>query len=278
MTDSIKIGAGVVLALLALFLCARREHAPAPATSETAAVAAPASLGVEYGERIRLYGTLPREELRNAVRRRAEQLYGGRPVIDEVLIDPAARGSWVETDALYLPLQSAQLGKSNFNGEVLEIAGELADQATRERVLAEARSGLGGQYRLADQTRLRPVPPVQAKLSDFLQRQSVEFNSGSTTLTARGRQTLDEVARIIAAAPGTRFDVVGHTDNVGDPRENRILSLGRARAAVDYLVAVGLGRDRFVVKGYGDEKPIASNDTDEGRQTNRRIEFVQIGE
>ena len=74
------------------------------------------------------------------------------------------------------------------------------------------------------------------------------------------------------------IEIAGHTDNQGDPEENLDLSRRRAQSAFDYLVARGQDADRFVVVGYGEDVPIASNDTADGRARNRRIEFKALGE
>jgi OOP family OmpA-OmpF porin len=68
--------------------------------------------------------------------------------------------------------------------------------------------------------------------------------------------------------------VVGHTDTDGEDASNQTLSEKRAQAVADYLVKAGLPADRFTATGYGSTQPVASNDTDEGRAQNRRIEFV----
>jgi outer membrane protein OmpA-like peptidoglycan-associated protein len=76
--------------------------------------------------------------------------------------------------------------------------------------------------------------------------------------------------------PEIRIEIRGHTDNVGEPGENQMLSESRARAVYDWLVEKGVASGRLSSRGFGEKMPIASNDTEQGRQDNRRVEFVLI--
>ena len=99
---------------------------------------------------------------------------------------------------------------------------------------------------------------------------SIPFASGSSNLTAEGRAALRAVRPCLERR---RYIVGGHTDSRGGSVGNLILSQARAQAAVDYLVSQGVPADQLVAKGYGEERPIATNNTEEGRATNRRIDF-----
>jgi OmpA-OmpF porin, OOP family len=71
-------------------------------------------------------------------------------------------------------------------------------------------------------------------------------------------------------------EIQGHTDNIGTRNYNIRLSLARAQAVCDYLTAKGIAKDRLIIKGFGPDRPIAKNDTSEGRGQNRRITFMRI--
>jgi outer membrane protein OmpA-like peptidoglycan-associated protein len=71
-------------------------------------------------------------------------------------------------------------------------------------------------------------------------------------------------------------EISGHTDNVGGDEYNQKLSENRAKAVVEYLAGKGISRDRLIYTGYGKQQPIATNDSPEGRQENRRTEFKII--
>jgi outer membrane protein OmpA-like peptidoglycan-associated protein len=101
----------------------------------------------------------------------------------------------------------------------------------------------------------------------------VQFETDSTIILPLSRPVLDTVAAAIIATPNSRWDVVGHTDNVGDHAHNQRLSQGRAQAVVDYLVSRGVNRDILEATGYGEDRPVVSNDTPEGRAQNRRVQL-----
>ena len=102
----------------------------------------------------------------------------------------------------------------------------------------------------------------------------INFASGSAQIPADSDEYLNRVAVALKAAPaGTALEIAGHTDNTGDSASNMTLSQQRAEAVRAYLISQGVNGDMLVAKGYGDSKPVASNDTDEGKFHNRRIEF-----
>ena len=114
---------------------------------------------------------------------------------------------------------------------------------------------------------------VAASLTDLL-AEGANFETGSAILSEDAAARLSTVTAILLANPSTVVTVEGHTDDQGDADANQILSEQRAQAVVDYLTAGGVGAERLQAIGYGEERPIADNDTEEGRAINRRIEFV----
>jgi outer membrane protein OmpA-like peptidoglycan-associated protein len=100
----------------------------------------------------------------------------------------------------------------------------------------------------------------------------VHFNTGEATLRESSYEALGLLKRTLERNPGMRVRIAGHTDSRGDKASNQKLSEERAEAVVDYLVEEGIDRSRLEAKGYGERKPIASNDTKKGRQQNRRTE------
>lgn len=102
---------------------------------------------------------------------------------------------------------------------------------------------------------------------------NVQFEPGKATLKAQSFATLDKVAEIIAKYPRYNVNVDGHTDDTGDAAANRLLSEERAYSCYQYLLARGVDVARMNYKGYGKSKPIAANNSMEGRERNRRVEF-----
>ncbi len=106
--------------------------------------------------------------------------------------------------------------------------------------------------------------------------ENVEFATGKATLIGDSTLRLDSVVEYMTHKKSVKVEISGHTDNVGDKKKNKALSLKRAEAVRDYLVSKGIDAARIKAVGYGDEKPTAPNTTDEGRQKNRRIEAKEL--
>jgi outer membrane protein OmpA-like peptidoglycan-associated protein len=104
---------------------------------------------------------------------------------------------------------------------------------------------------------------------------NVYFGAGSAVLQPASYEALDQLHALLLKNPSLKIEIAGHTDNIGNPATNRALSQRRAEAVVLYLLKKGIARERLRAVGYGDEKPIATNDDEkEGRELNRRIDFV----
>ncbi len=103
----------------------------------------------------------------------------------------------------------------------------------------------------------------------------ITFEIGKATLSASSIDTLNIVVNGLMANPEVEVEISGHTDNVGSAKFNEKLSLMRAEAVKQFLVGKGVSSNRITVKGYGFQKPVAPNDTEEGRAMNRRIEFLR---
>jgi OmpA-OmpF porin, OOP family len=107
---------------------------------------------------------------------------------------------------------------------------------------------------------------------------NVFFDSGKSSLRAESFKELNELAEFMKSKKSLVIEIAGHTDNVGNPESNQKLSEARANEVRNYLIKKGVAADRIQAKGYGDTQPIASNDSDAGRQKNRRTEVRIIKE
>lgn len=120
-----------------------------------------------------------------------------------------------------------------------------------------------------------PVKHVEVTVDHVIVTQKIEFDNGKAHIGASSKDLLDELAAVFKANPQIKkVDVQGFTDSAGDKAANTTLSSDRANAVVVELAARGLSRELFTVHGFGPEKPIADNTTEEGRDKNRRVEFV----
>ena len=113
----------------------------------------------------------------------------------------------------------------------------------------------------------------QAKFNELLGGQKIEFLTASSQINAGSHKLLDNLALVARECPEARVQIAGHTDNRGGEDYNQKLSQQRAASVVTYLTKRGIAAARLSAIGFGFKKPIASNDTPDGMQKNRRIEF-----
>ena len=116
------------------------------------------------------------------------------------------------------------------------------------------------------------LPEVQADVITL--RDKVQFETDSTTLTAPSRTLLDELAKTLQDHPEIeKVRIEGHTDSTSTREHNQQLSDGRAMSVRTYLIAKGVDAARLIPKGFGQDKPVGDNATEDGRYQNRRVEF-----
>jgi OmpA-OmpF porin, OOP family len=104
----------------------------------------------------------------------------------------------------------------------------------------------------------------------------INFDVDKATLRPESMGTLNQIKRILTDNPDLKFEIDGHTDNSGASAHNATLSQQPADAVKEQLVTMGIDGSRLTTKGLGDTKPMATNDTPEGKANNRRVEFVKI--
>jgi OOP family OmpA-OmpF porin len=103
----------------------------------------------------------------------------------------------------------------------------------------------------------------------------IYFDTASATIKPESEKALAEMVKLLNGSPALKVFIVGHTDSVGSPNSNLKLSSDRAASVVNAIVARGVAASRLKPAGVGPYSPIASNDTDEGRAKNRRVELVK---
>jgi OmpA-OmpF porin, OOP family len=103
----------------------------------------------------------------------------------------------------------------------------------------------------------------------------INFDTGRSTLKPESKTIIEQIVTMLKENPDLKLSVEGHTDNVGTPASNKTLSEERAKSVVAAIVGQGIGFERLGTSGYGQDKPIADNNTEEGRAKNRRVELVK---
>lgn len=118
-----------------------------------------------------------------------------------------------------------------------------------------------------------PVITKEVKETLNIATQAVRFETGRATLIPTSFEVLDRVVKIMNQYVDHNLTISGHTDNVGDAANNQVLSEDRAKACFQYLVSRGISPARMGYVGYGESRPLADNNTPQGKVLNRRVEF-----
>ncbi len=121
-----------------------------------------------------------------------------------------------------------------------------------------------------------PLTPIQEGASVVLN--NVFFETAKYDLKESSRAELMKLVSFLEQNPDLRIRLEGHTDSIGTEQDNQVLSENRARSVYEFLVENGISKDRLTYKGYGEERPIATNETPEGRSKNRRTAFTILGD
>lgn len=103
----------------------------------------------------------------------------------------------------------------------------------------------------------------------------INFDTGKSVIKPESQPVIEQIVAMMKSNPDLKLSVEGHTDNVGDPKKNKILSEDRAKAVVSAIVKQGIDASRLSAIGFGQDKPIADNSTEESRAKNRRVELVK---
>ncbi|MEL7220472.1 MAG: OmpA family protein [Bacteroidota bacterium] len=139
---------------------------------------------------------------------------------------------------------------------------ELSGEASREK-----------PYEL--EVMLQPIPAkVSAAGNEPIVLRNVLFATASAELLTVSAPELDRLVQLLKDNTALNIQINGHTDNVGEEAANQTLSEARAKAVYDYLIQAGITAGRLAYEGFGESRPIKSNETEEGRQRNRRTEFI----
>jgi OOP family OmpA-OmpF porin len=210
----------------------------------------------------------------------------GRKFFSEKVVDnlKASIGAPQGFSAAVVPALGALSRLSTGTLVVSDREVKLSGDALYDAAAAQIRAGLGKdfpqgfQYK-ADISVKPAAAPVdgtvcQQLFSELLSKGSIRFEPARATIDPDSTGLLDRLIETALRCPATTVEIAGHTDTDGDDAANQALSEKRAQAVADYLVKAGLPGDRFTAVGYGSTQPVASNDTDEGKAQNRRIEFV----
>lgn len=127
---------------------------------------------------------------------------------------------------------------------------------------------------LSDRPFLKDIPLNPLKVGEIVVLRNIFYETDSYALKEESVAELDKLARLLTENPQVKIEISGHTDNTGTAEYNLRLSDSRSKAVADYLIRASIATDRLVCRGYGLTRPVADNDTEEGRALNRRTEIM----
>ena len=219
-------------------------------------------------------GTVPDEATKATMLARLREVYGSEKVVDQIAVGavvlPANWNTYVQK--LISPnLKLISRGQLKIDGNTVTVRGEVANEAQRQQIASEIATSLNPTYTVSNG--LRVSASEQNVLDSTLANRIVEFESGKTALTPKGKLILDEMAAALQKLKGRQVEIIGHTDGIGLRATNLGLSKARADEVKQYLSGKGVSQDLISTSGQGPDRPVASNDNAEGRARNRRIEF-----
>ncbi len=161
-----------------------------------------------------------------------------------------------------------------------------AEEAEQARRLAESRASEAEYARLEAELASQQISSLTRQLENLQLRETesgvvvtlgdVLFSSGQAQLVEGGRASLAEVVDLLQTEPNKKIRVEGHTDSLGDAAANLLLSEQRAQSVLEALVSMGVASDRISALGMGEDFPIASNDDEDGRSRNRRVDVILL--
>lgn len=245
------------------------------AHAQDAATVVPANVIPQPGQVV-ASGAVPDEATKADVLTRLQKIYGVGNVIDRIEVGGVvAPPNWSEHVGKLIdaPLKQINRGQLEIDGTQIRLRGEVQNEATRQQIASTFATSLNPTYRIVNGLRISAGKDEQGMLDRLLTDRTVEFETGSTRLTPRGRALLDQVADVVPKLRSDKVQIIGHTDNSGSRTTNLVLSQARADAVKSYLIDKGLPAARFETSGVGPDQPVATNNTAEGRSKNRRIEF-----
>ena len=178
----------------------------------------------------------------------------------------------VATAIIDSDISNIRQGRIDIHGTTISLHGKVGSLEQKQAIQNRIHTRLTDLYQLENQ--LVVVEGEQRLIDDTLGNRIVEFESGSANLTPLGLGILDDMANALRRIGDKPVVITGHTDNVGNPTANLALSNERAEAVKQYLIGRNIDAARLSTTGKGDADPIASNDNEEGRTRNRRIEFT----
>jgi len=247
-----------------------------------------AVLAPETG-RLELRGRIADDLQRSAVDSFAKAAFGSANVYQATRLDADLPDGWpIRVLAGLQALAELEHGRLLVRADTVEVSGVTGSQTARARIsqILSAKLGQGESFKV-DVTYDVALDPVAAlptpqecveDVSAILAKQKVVFPPGSAEIDGTASTVMEALAKVLARCGGVQMEIAGHTDAQGSEEGNRALSQTRAEAVLLALQGRQVDVSGLTAVGYGESRPTADNDTEAGREANRRIEFTLVGD
>ena len=210
--------------------------------------------------------------------RKLPNLIKARPqIVAQNIVNPL-NGQWTKIAGHF---------KADIEGEYLVLGNFSSDSLTQKQAIRS--DYFNYAYYYIDDVLVKKTPPIievpvkpddltRIKLEEgkIIRLKNIHFETDKSELLPRSFVELNKLFQIMRDTPRMIIKINGHTDSQGEDEYNQALSERRAKAVVEYLIERGISSDRTLYEGFGSTAPIASNNSDDGRQLNRRVEFEVI--
>ncbi|NTG30682.1 OmpA family protein [Agrobacterium rhizogenes] len=231
--------------------------------------------------KLTLSGNYPDDDAHGKIIDAAKSLFSSDEISDELKAAPGAPNGFA-TAALGGLKALSRLAKGSFSlsgsdaklsGEALYNGAVKSIQDSFAAAIPEGFKATPAEIAVSAPAAAVDAPNCQSLLNTILTKSKINFDTGKARISPASSGVLDTIVATIGRCPGNAVEVSGHTDSSGDEAANVALSEQRAKAVVTYLTDAGVPASRLTAVGLGSSRPVASNDTDEGKALNRRIEF-----
>jgi OOP family OmpA-OmpF porin len=228
-----------------------------------------------------LSGYVPDENVHAIILGSSSRKFFSEKVVDNLKTSIGAPPGFVNAAIPALGVLSRlSTGTLVMSDREVKISGDALYDAAAAQIRAGLAKDFPREWQVTADISVRPAAaPVDASVCqqlffDLLSKTKIRFLTGRATLDSDSTGLLDHLVETALRCPNATIEIAGHTDSDGEDTANQALSERRAQAVLDYFVKAGLPADRFTAIGYGSAKPVVSNDTDDGKAQNRRIEFL----
>ncbi len=261
------------------------ERPPEEGNDDPGAPAVPEFVGslTEDGS-LQMRGRIPDEQIRRAVEGYAAARFGTANVLSETRLDAGLPQGWPVRVMVGLEaLSQLNHGTVLVRQDIIDLRGVTGSEDVRQEVSQLLSDRLGGgsdfEVEIRYDSTLNPVEDLPTpeecvqRINSILSIQQITFAPGSTDIEETAAGTIDTIAEALRQCQTVAMEIGGHTDSQGRETMNLRLSQGRAETVLNEIMARRVLTSNLTAKGFGETRPIADNESEEGREANRRIEF-----